>query len=187
MKKMFSESVKFYKKMVKNTYYVQFKQDNAYISDGHFLAVLPICYYMTYILPGVAGFPYYNKADICYKGENGLLQESTVDFEKIYKQDDSIKVSARVTNMLFEIGKGIARAFIWESGETTGALINDTYYKVSREYSDGVYLASSKTAPIFTTSPDCGFMVLPIHYTPDSTFGSIIEAYNRPIQAIAAA
>lgn len=186
-RKIFSESIKFYKKMVKNTYYVQFKGENAYISDGHFIAALPTWAYTMYILPNVAGFPYYNNADICYTGENGILKESTIDFEKMYVSDNNIKVPARATNMLFEDAKGTARAFLWESGETTGALVNDMYYKISLEYSNGEYLASAKNYPIFTKTEDRGFMVLPINYTSDSLFGEIISAYNRPAQVQAVA
>ena len=185
--KRFQETVKYFKKMTKVRYWVQFAEDKTYISEGHFIAVMPTCFYDTYIIPSVAGMPRYNKEDTTYEIENGELKFSTVNFKQMLNdKSESFSIETKPTTMLFEIERNrIARGFIWNNdGEYTGALINEEYFKVSKDFSDGngKYRCTKKTAPIITSSYDDEFifMVLPIHYDYDTDFQMIIDALNKP-------
>ena len=177
MRNPFIETVKHFKKL-KDAFYIQFAGDLVYMSDGHIIAVMPPAWYREYIACNIAGLPTYDGEDQTYTCHRGKFTECKINLaEIISKKDTAGFISPE--KILIDCQTFTARAFIWENGTGfNGALINEAYYKISREFSDGVFEYTSDRGPLYTHDGDLSFMVLPIVQVP--AFKDLLETMNRP-------
>lgn len=182
-RKLFTETVKYFKK-IKDRWYIEFKGESAYLCDGYMICKMPIPYYMEYIVSSIAGIPTHT-GDGRYTIENGRTHEGNIDLATMIEQTE-VYGQTTATNMLIDCADHKwkarqARVFLWDiNGETSGAMINETFYQISKEYSpDGKYGYSRKNAPLITGNEDFSCLVLPIHYASDSMLQTIIDAMNN--------
>ena len=186
-KNKYRETVNYYKKL-KNRWFIEFLDDIAYISDGCMIIAMDKDEYTRYIIPKIAGIPQYTE-NKKYTIEKGVCIEGTNNLAKWYKQAfnvsfiDAYKSSILIdTSTMYSGSSTMARAFTWNvNGKTEGALINDWFYDISTEHSDGSYYATKKNAPILTNGEvvaGTGMIILPIHYKDYSAFGQILECMN---------
>lgn len=181
-KSLFKETIKNLKKATKERLFIQFYDNKAYLSDGHYIVTMPEAYYTTFIMTAIPGTPGYTdngkyvlekgkaaqKADHCFN-----MQDMITDY---MKQDLSLTTSCP---MLFDIGDKLTRAMIWiKNGKAEGALINEDFYKMSKEYTNGTYYCIKSNAPIYTTNNDFGCFILPINSRDDSDFNEVLRTLN---------
>lgn len=161
-KALFKETISYFKKNNEQIF-VQFKEGNVNLSDGHIICTMPIEYYETFIIPKLAGFPRYTQDEtiVMYKAHDNRLEWSSVDFSSYYNQIGEQK-EGTITPLLIDGEKGTLRSITWMDGELKAVLVNDWYYQISREYTDGTYLCSSENAPVVTGNGDFKFMMLPV-------------------------
>lgn len=161
-KALFKETISYFKKNNEQIF-VQFKEGNVNLSDGHIICTMPIEYYETFIIPKLAGFPRYTQDEtmVMYKAHDNRLEWSNVDFSSFYNQIGE-QIKGDVTPILIDVNKGTLRAITWMYGEMKAVLVNDWFYEISKEYTDGTYLCSSENAPVVTGNGDFKFMMLPV-------------------------
>ena len=180
-KNPYTATIKYFKRF-KDRWYIEFLDDKAYLCDGHMIASMPICLYQEYIVTSIAGIPSYIE-DGCYTIQDSKAERGTVKIADMYNNGyKDASCPTRPSKILIDTDRWMSRAFMWEiDGLTTGALINDEFYKISLEFSNGYYYASKKNAPIYTLENvyDTGYMVLPIHYDSNSPFWDILENINK--------
>lgn len=158
-KALFKETISYFKK-AHDTIFVQFKDGTVHLSEGHIICSMPVEYYETFIIPKIAGFPRYTQ-DETYTIKDNRIEFSTIDFSSYYNQMEG-QIKGTVTPILIDGGKGTLRAITWMEGELKAVLVNDWYYQISKEYTDGNYLCVKENAPVVTGNGDFKFMMLPV-------------------------
>lgn len=176
MRNPFNETTKFLKKAVKDQLFIQSAGDTVYISNGHFIAAMPGSCYAAFIEPVVPGLPMWTGENFKITINNGKKAENGVDLETIVKKRDFTGYT-KPEKIILDLITKKARAFFWEDhGKTSGAPIDEIYYQMSKEYSDGSFEYVNKFGPLYTSNNDLSFLVLPLARV--DAFDDLLETIN---------
>ena len=179
MRNPFNETVKYFKKKAAKEilFYQADADDNTmYMSDGHVIAKMPSAFYREYIVPHVPGVPTWTGESFKVSGRNSILTDCKLD-QKRFFEDSEPAGHTTAERILIEAGDTLTRCFFWD-GENglTGCPVNNDFYKMSLEYTNGIYFHGNERAPIITHHDRLSFLMLPMANIP--AFTTLLDRIN---------
>lgn len=175
-KALFKETISYFKKAHENIF-IQFKDGTVHLSEGHIICSMPVEYYTAFIIPKIAGLPRYEKDETYIIKKDNRLVMSTVDFSEMYNKTGE-QIEGKITPIMINQDKFDLRLITWMDGEIKGTLVNETFFRISKEYTCGTYYCTRKNAPVVTKNGDFRFMMLPVNYTDTSYCNMILQGFN---------